>query len=120
MQVILLDMSVLIPHHAAFSTAVALPRLPPLVANSINNLDQIVGYFINGGVYYGFIFDGETYTTLSIDCYDTFANGINDAGQVVGYFNETTTPLPTSLPLSATGLGGLGLLGWRRKRKAVA
>jgi hypothetical protein len=26
-------------------------------------------------------------------------------------------PLPTALPLFATGLGGLGLLGWRRKRK---
>jgi hypothetical protein len=29
-----------------------------------------------------------------------------------------TTPLPTALPLFATGLGALGLLGWRRKRKA--
>jgi hypothetical protein len=30
------------------------------------------------------------------------------------------TPIPTTLPLLATGLGGLGLLGWRRKRKAQA
>jgi len=29
-------------------------------------------------------------------------------------------PLPGALPLFATGLGALGLLGWRRKRKAVA
>jgi hypothetical protein len=29
-------------------------------------------------------------------------------------------PLPGALPLFATGLGGLGLLGWRRKRKAQA
>jgi hypothetical protein len=28
------------------------------------------------------------------------------------------TPLPATLPLFATGLGALGLLGWRRKRKA--
>jgi hypothetical protein len=28
------------------------------------------------------------------------------------------TPLPAALPLFATGLGTLGLLGWRRKRKA--
>jgi len=28
------------------------------------------------------------------------------------------TPLPASLPLFASGLGALGLLGWRRKRKA--
>ena len=30
------------------------------------------------------------------------------------------TPLPAALPLFATGLGTLGLLGWRRKRKALA
>jgi hypothetical protein len=29
------------------------------------------------------------------------------------------TPLPAALPLFATGLGALGLLGWRRKRKIV-
>jgi len=32
----------------------------------------------------------------------------------------TQTPLPAALPLFATGLGGLGLLGWRRKQKAQA
>jgi hypothetical protein len=29
-------------------------------------------------------------------------------------------PLPAALPLFATGLGALGLLAWRRKRKAAA
>jgi hypothetical protein len=33
---------------------------------------------------------------------------------------STTTPLPAALPLFTTGLGALGLLGWRRKRKAQA
>jgi len=32
----------------------------------------------------------------------------------------TATPLPAALPLFATGLGGLGLLGWRGKRKGQA
>jgi hypothetical protein len=32
----------------------------------------------------------------------------------------TATPLPATLPLFATGIGGLGLLGWRRKRGAQA
>jgi hypothetical protein len=31
-----------------------------------------------------------------------------------------TTPLPAALPLFASGLGALGLLGWRKKRKKVA
>src|SRR5262245_35522357 len=30
----------------------------------------------------------------------------------------TPVPVPAALPLFATGLGALGLLGWRRKRKA--
>jgi hypothetical protein len=31
-----------------------------------------------------------------------------------------TTPLPATLPLFASGLGVMGLLGWRRKKKAQA
>jgi len=36
------------------------------------------------------------------------------------YATGAATPLPAALPLFATGLGGLALLGWRRKKKAVA
>jgi len=32
----------------------------------------------------------------------------------------SAVPLPAALPLFATGLGALGLIGWRRKRKASA
>ena len=35
-------------------------------------------------------------------------------------YDYSPVPLPAALPLFATGLGGLGLLGWRRKRKAQA
>ena len=31
----------------------------------------------------------------------------------------SAVPLPATLPLFATGLGALGLLGWRRKKKAA-
>jgi hypothetical protein len=34
--------------------------------------------------------------------------------------DPSATPLPAALPLFATGLGALGLLGWRRKRKMQA
>jgi len=39
-----------------------------------------------------------------------------------GITNSTslTTPLPSALTLFVSGLGALGLFGWRRKRKAVA
>jgi hypothetical protein len=32
----------------------------------------------------------------------------------------STVPLPATLPLFATGLAGLGLLGWRRKKNTIA
>jgi hypothetical protein len=33
---------------------------------------------------------------------------------------NTVTPIPAALPLFVSGLGALGLLGWRRKQKAAA
>ena len=33
---------------------------------------------------------------------------------------QSATPLPAAFPLFATGLGVLGLLGWRRKRSNAA
>jgi hypothetical protein len=39
-------------------------------------------------------------------------------GEIRGFL--APTPLPTALPLFVTGLGALGLLGWRRKKKAAA
>ena len=44
------------------------------------------------------------------------------AGQLIeaNYLDSLVTPLPATLPLLVTGLGALGLLGWRRKRKNAA
>jgi hypothetical protein len=60
-------------------------------------------------------------TTLNTRC----IQDSKDSGEVDGNPGTWTTgaisaatPLPAALPLFATGLGGLGLLGWRRKRKA--
>jgi hypothetical protein len=38
----------------------------------------------------------------------------------LGGGGSNPTPLPAALPLFASGLGALGLLGWRRKRKTQA
>ena len=41
----------------------------------------------------------------------TFSAGIGNAAAV--------TPIPAALPLFASGLGGLGLVGWRRRKAAA-
>ena len=89
---------------------------------------------------------GGNFTALNFPgANNTIAMGINNVGQIVGYYDDSTgthgflatctdapcdmppitiippiaeTPLPAALPLFATGLGALGLLAWRRKRKA--
>ena len=48
------------------------------------------------------------------------SGGLEVATDVSPTFTTAATPLPAGLPLFATGLGALGLLGWRRKRKASA
>ena len=53
----------------------------------------------------------------------TYEAGSSDAHDPIGkwtFVPPIPTPLPAALPLFATGLGALGLLGWRRKRKAQA
>jgi len=49
---------------------------------------------------------GVSFTTLFAADPDVSIRGVAFA---------PTTPLPATLPLFATGIGGLGLLGWRRK-----
>ena len=54
-------------------------------------------------------FTGFSYTQSGVDAlWDT-----NDG-------SATVVPIPGALPLFATGLGAMGLLGWRRKRKNAA
>jgi hypothetical protein len=57
---------------------------------------------------FGLISTSYSYT-FSIDAFSN-ANRSENFGAV---------PLPAALPLFATGLGVLGLLGWRRRRKAL-
>ena len=54
-----------------------------------------------------------TVTLLSLEGDQNLGYGFQPPGNVPG-----PTPLPAALPLFASSLGALGLLGWRRKRKA--
>ncbi len=111
-----------------FTVVVPTPRSAPgsvlSEAYGINNNGQVVGYYSDGAHSFRFLYSGGVYTTLlDPGNPDAYAYGINDNGQIVGvafnpYFGAT--PLPATLPLFATGLGALGLLGWRRKRKGTA
>jgi hypothetical protein len=55
---------------------------------------------------------------------DVTGTGGNGIDLLVYAGNSTpvpaNVPLPTALPLFASGLAGLGLLGWRRKKKIAA
>jgi hypothetical protein len=55
--------------------------------------------------------------------YDISRSSTYDPGAKFAWTRITAaaaTPLPTALPLFASGLGVMGLLGWRRKRKKAA
>ena len=55
------------------------------------------------------------------DCLGPLLADIRTGVSIIGVDPPTSaTPVPAALPLFATGLGALGLLGWRRKRKAKA
>ena len=61
--------------------------------------------------------------TLAGEVNGSFFNGTPDQfaqDHLVAPEISSETPLPAALPLFATGLGALGLLGWRRKRKQAA
>jgi hypothetical protein len=65
--------------------------------------------------------------TYALDTYlGTCGGSCSDSGSStdpqyqVGFFDPIATPLPAAMPLFATGLGLVGMFGWRRKRKNAA
>jgi hypothetical protein len=89
----------------------------PGTQNSWNVAGGVIGlHAFNGTVgSYNLAFSGPPST-------GSFANPfIGFAFQAVPVFELVPdVPLPAALPLFATGLGALGLLAWRRKRRAQA
>jgi hypothetical protein len=96
-----------------------------LTAGNISSLSQGLGILgcVSRGVAAAcpVLTNGQTQTVplliLSNNAYTVSAMDVTFTDQADV---ASTTPLPAALPLFATGLGALGLLGWRRKRKAAA
>ena len=110
----------------------------------INNNGEIVGTFFDTAMQAneGFLDDAGSFTTIDNvpGALSTTITGINDSGEMVGIYSgccsggeqafffgppvppppTPTTPLPAALPLFVTGLGVMGLFGWRRKQKPKA
>lgn len=84
----------------------------PLFIN--NAFVEVLGSFTTGA--------GQTSLTV---LFSASASGTGTVGLSLDDFfftaeaSNTATPLPAALPLFASGIGGLGLLGWRRKKKAA-
>jgi len=66
-----------------------------------------------------YMVDPGTYTINFLGELSSSAAGSFE-GTITAGDPPSATPLPAALPLFATGLGALGLLGWRRKRKNAA
>ena len=64
--------------------------------------------------------DAEQTSFYSDDQHLSAAGQLIIANYEIALIDSAATPLPATLPLFATGLGALGLLGWRRKRKQAA
>jgi hypothetical protein len=63
---------------------------------------------------------GTVNSTLGSGSFATADGNLQFTGSDSLSFTAAVTPLPAALPLFATGLGALGWLGWRRKRKGAA
>ena len=74
---------------------------------------QIAFARVSDSIFYAFFDDGGAGPDADFD--DLV---VRITARDLGGGTESTTPLPATLPLFATGLGALGLLGWRKKRKA--
>jgi hypothetical protein len=88
----------------------------------VNDLLPISDYIqLASGMTFVRYLQDDVDTGLSMPWEDCLGGGgcpVGAFGGNIEFAAVSNTPLPATLPLLATALGGLGLLGWRRKRKA--
>ena len=93
---------------------------------------MVQGSFAGGGTVTQFLTLTSTWTTFALVGFTNLTNvdfsavymgdNVNTIVPDPGFdnINVAETPLPAALPLFATGLGALGLFGWRRKRRQLS
>ena len=107
----------------ASNTLISSATIGPVTAGDRNNVTE---FLLRGTG--GLIPEGTRillFTLTSTRSQGTYNDGYADNLSFVATCSNndcavTATPLPAALPLFATGVGVLGLFGWRRKRKAQA
>jgi hypothetical protein len=76
---------------------------------------------LGGGFYQAVTFSGGGFDEVRVQGdtgLDSFNPNAFDVQALDNITATSVTPIPGALPLFATGLGVIGLLGWRRRRKA--
>ena len=114
-------------------TSLAAPISVPLGGATENSFNVSSGVLVSGGFLDTFLTSAASeFDVLSLQLiigeptvadFGILSVGGNFCGicdSATGLLTTTPTPVPAALPLFATGLGALGLFGWRRKRKAQA
>ncbi|HUL86553.1 MAG TPA: VPLPA-CTERM sorting domain-containing protein [Pseudolabrys sp.] len=73
------------------------------------------------GTYYAGTATNSPYRVMTFDPNTAdVLTSVNSNSNIFWGLAPVVTPLPAALPLFVTGLGALGLIGWRRKKKAAA
>ena len=76
--------------------------------------DSLFGIFTDFTLRAVSVGNGFRFDLCTSDC---ISNNVQTLSFTLTPVSDGATPLPAALPLFAVGLGALGLLGWRRKRK---
>jgi hypothetical protein len=97
-----------------------------LTVSSVTTGLQSLGIAASGTITETVLLSGSLLASAPVFYSASYTQNGGPGAQINGSFNDSTTapiggtPLPAALPLFASGLGALGLLRWRKKRKNAA